>query len=356
MPAILGQARERLLLSPYILQTLPQVERELNVWRTRAASIPDSELRKQALASIAGKRFHCQGGAVYTLYVPKGQARPLLAFIVALQTISDYLDNLSDRVPGAEEASLRGLHNAVTEAVDPAAERSCWYAYYPHQNDGGYLDALVSVCRQAITFFPGYRDVQEEVSRLASLYSDLQVLKHLEAQSHPARLARWASRPVSLAPGVAWWESAAAAGSTLGILALAAAAAAGPVCRKTTEGLLACYFPWLAGLHILLDYFIDLDEDQESGDVNFVACYPDLEAAEQGLIRFLDESLHRVLRLPRPAFHLMVVKGLLALYLSDPKALAPTRKKTAQRLLRAGGAETLWLHRFCLGLRRVGLI
>jgi hypothetical protein len=52
----------------------------------------------------------------------------------------------------------------------------------------------------------------------------------------------------------------------------------------------------------------------------------------------------------------VVVSGLPALYFSDPKALTPARKKTAQRLLRAGGPEVFLLHRVCLGLRRRGVI
>ncbi|MCL5981063.1 MAG: tetraprenyl-beta-curcumene synthase family protein, partial [Firmicutes bacterium] len=165
-----------------------------------------------------------------------------------------------------------------------------------------------------------------------------------------------AERRVTAAPGVTWWEFAAAAGSTLGIFALSARAAAGTAGGREVAGLLSGYFPWVCGLHILLDYFIDLDEDETYNDLNFVSYYPSPRDAEEGLLRFLREALQSVESLPRPAFHGMVVSGLLALYLSDPKALAPARKKTAQRLLRAGGPEVLHLHRVCLGLRRRGVI
>jgi len=30
------------------------------------------------------------------------------------------------------------------------------------------------------------------------------------------------------------------------------------------------YFPWVQGLHILLDYLIDQEEDRINGDLNFV--------------------------------------------------------------------------------------
>lgn len=44
---------------------LPEVGTELEGLRQRAGQIPDSELRRQALDSIASKKFHCQGGAIY---------------------------------------------------------------------------------------------------------------------------------------------------------------------------------------------------------------------------------------------------------------------------------------------------
>src|SRR5699024_9799328 len=74
----------------------PAVDRELACWTKRAREIPNEELRKQALASIESKRFHCQGGGVYAL-LANFHWQKAVRFIVAYQTISDYLDNLCDR-------------------------------------------------------------------------------------------------------------------------------------------------------------------------------------------------------------------------------------------------------------------
>ena len=137
---------------------------------------------------------------------------------------------------------------------------------------------------------------------------------------------------------------------------LAAMAAAGPVSPGDTLQLFACYYPWLCGLHILLDYFIDLDEDRQYNDLNFVHFYPTALAAEKGLLYFLQQAKASMEKLPRAAFHRLVTSGLLALYLSDPKAATPERKKITQQLLHAAGAEALWLHRICLFLRKRGII
>src|SRR5690625_6271420 len=59
------------LMPAVYLKIFPAVNRELDFWTKRAKQIPDDELRAQALASIAAKRFHCQGGAVYALLAGK---------------------------------------------------------------------------------------------------------------------------------------------------------------------------------------------------------------------------------------------------------------------------------------------
>src|SRR4051812_34282089 len=72
---------------------LPEVKAQLQIWRETAERIPDPELKAQALASIATKQFHCEGGAVYAA-ANLPQRHVLIPLIVAFQTISDYLDNL----------------------------------------------------------------------------------------------------------------------------------------------------------------------------------------------------------------------------------------------------------------------
>jgi len=68
------------------------VEQELARWTYFAGKIPDPSLRQQALASIQLKSFHAQGGSIYSLYPEVTDQEGILRFIVAFQTISDYLD------------------------------------------------------------------------------------------------------------------------------------------------------------------------------------------------------------------------------------------------------------------------
>ncbi|MBS4007238.1 MAG: tetraprenyl-beta-curcumene synthase family protein [Clostridium sp.] len=355
MNLLLERAKSQAVILSYLFRILPAVERELTIWRSRAHNIPHPELKRQALDSLDKKRFHCQGGSIYALY-PGAKTSQIIGFVVALQTISDYLDNLCDRTEAANEGAFRRLHYALNAAIDLDAPLADWYAGFPYNQDGGYLTSLVQECREKIAVFPGYNHIRQELIHLVSLYSDLQVYKHQDRGLRTELLTRWFSRHAELAPNLYWWEFSAAAGSTLGIFALTAMASIAPLSSLEIDKLQACYFPWLCGLHILLDYFIDIDEDLRHDELNFVSFYPDEKAMTAGLARFLRESLQRTESLPHAAFHHTVVHGLLALYLSDPKTFCSGRNKISQQLLREAGMEARLLHKLCLALRSTGII
>jgi len=363
----------------FVKNAIPQAEKELRHWCSRARQIPCALLREQALASIALKKFHVLGGSVYTLY-PGGSARKfapsILRAIVSLQTISDYLDNLCDRAGQTDEQAFRRLHKAMSDALDPYTPPeestigrheesfSPYYFYYPYREDGGYLAELVHTCRTNLAALPSYRLVMPYALELARLYSDLQSLKHLDQRIRRSRLEQWATRnmkhksvPVcwNLPDEVEWWEFAAATGSTLGLFVLFAMAAESEIDERSVKDTLNLYFPWICGLHILLDYLIDLDEDKTLGDFNFVACYPSEKYLLERFTTFIRKSAALTREAPRSSFHLLVIRGLLALYLSDRKVKSGGIEPIAQALCAASGTLTTLMRRSCMVLRHIGI-
>ena len=325
----------------HILRALPITEAELDDWVKRAAAIPDPELRRQAESSLAAKRFHCQGGSVFATWEPHRQ-KDLIDFIVAFQTISDYLDNLCDRTESRSELDFRSLHRSMIDAVSPGSViDGDYYRYHPRGDDGGYLLDLVSKCRETVERFPNYAGAAARVRRLVGLYIDLQVYKHIEVDERTPKLTAWFDLYRDEFPDLRWWEFAAAAGSTLGVFALVAEAArARPI--EDADRLMAAYFPWICGLHILLDYFIDQNEDRREGDLNFVSYYANrLEALER--MRWMIENARaHADRLNDTYFHHTVIEGLLGLYLSDGKVRRERLGRAATKLVGAGGWRA-WL-------------
>ncbi|WP_166242386.1 tetraprenyl-beta-curcumene synthase family protein [Paenibacillus turpanensis] len=298
---------------------LPDVDAELTRWERRAESIPDPELRKQALASIHSKRFHCQGGAVYAA-AQMEYRHVLIPLIVALQTISDYLDNLCDRSTSLDPDDFRLLHQSMLDAVNPSASVQDYYAYRQEKDDGGYLEALVRTCQTCICMLPSYSAVFHEVTRLVSLYGDLQVYKHIRKELREQELLAWWERHRHGYPDLLWNEFAAATGSTLGMFTLFMIAAEEGVTADRADVIKDAYFPYVCGLHILLDYLIDQEEDRIGGDLNFCSYYKDVGETSERLSRMVSQARLHIGKLPNPRFHRMIIEGLVALYLSDPKA------------------------------------
>lgn len=325
---------------------------EIRRWTQKAAEIPDEVLREQALASLRTKRFHSDGGSVYAAQQIAG-TRQLVRLIVALQTISDYLDNLCDRCEIYDEEDFHQLHHAMRDAVNPDAALRPYYALRGNPDDGGYLANLVTACQSEIRQLPGYSAAQPYIEWLTERYCELQEYKHIEPSQRAPRLIEWAKHYEQQFPALSWWEFAAATGSTLGTFALFAAAQ-DPLSDDKAQAIWKSYFPWVCGLHILLDYLIDLEEDIEEGDFNFVRAYPSMEQAYARLRRFKEEALHHVDGIGvNSNIHRHVVNGLLAMYLSDNKARQQQQVQPARRLVWSSGPTTWLFYGACILYRIV---
>lgn len=297
---------------------LPSVKQELTQLRQLAERIPSEELRTQALNSIRDKKFHCQGGSVYAVanmaYLPI-----LIPLIVAMQTISDYLDNLCDRSTSLDPDDFRMLHQSMLDAATPGASLQNYYMHRDDSDDGGYLQHLVRTCQQQIAKLPAYPIVQEQVLELIGLYSDLQVYKHICKESREVKLLEWWRKHQDSYPHLQWNEFAAAAGSTLAMFLLLLAASDEHLTPAEAEQLKISYFPHVCCLHILLDYLIDQEEDKLGGDLNFCNYYENESQMIERLHFIVGRAREDVKQLPASRFHSLIIEGLLALYLSDPK-------------------------------------
>jgi len=332
------------LMSAVYLKIFPAVNRELDFWTNRAKQIPDDELRAQALGSIAAKRFHCQGGAVYALLAGE-RWRETIRFIVAYQTISDYLDNLCDRSTSLDPKDFHLLHQSMVDALTPESTATNYYKLRKEQQDGGYLADLVYTCQQTLRQVESYPVIKCELLELQALYRDLQVHKHVKVAERTPRLTHWHQGHQKNWPSLRWYEFSAAAGSTLGIFCIVAYAFGEKMTANLGREISKGYFPYMQGLHILLDYYIDQREDKEEGDLNFCFYYPDQQVMKNRFIYFVEQTNNHIQDLPDPKFHEMIQQGLVGLYLGDPKvkSLAGGRRMT-NKLLRKSGFKAKFFH------------
>ncbi len=322
----------------YLTRVRPAVRHALQPVVARAELISDPAVRHLAEEALTTKRFHCEGAAVLASGEPG-----LTRLIVLYQTLCDYLDTVTDRGPRLNSEAITALHGTLLLALDQET-RGADRHVFGLVTDDGYLDWLVSACRAEARALPGLLTVGRPVRWLVERYGELQSLKHSPERARRAeRLEAWADRHNQGRWPVAWWELAAAAGSTLGLFALLREAASRRPDPAQIQVLSACYFPWIGGLHILLDYLVDQEEDLAGHDFNFVRCYRDDQATVAGLGRLFTSAAAALDRLPDPGDHRWILSGLPTFYLADHKAGRLPRPLFRQVVRLAGGRAHWWL-------------
>jgi tetraprenyl-beta-curcumene synthase len=161
--------------------------------------------------------------------------------------------------------------------------------------------------------------IRSSLLELAEYYCDLQVYKHIKVEERVPLLKAWFEQHRSQVPLMKWYEFAACTGSTLGIFCLVAYASDPNCSEDLAIKVKNSYFPWVQGLHILLDYFIDQEEDRIGGDLNFCTYYNNQDEITERFIYFLKQADRAVSELPHKQFHLMINRALLGVYLADRK-------------------------------------
>jgi tetraprenyl-beta-curcumene synthase len=332
------------LMGKIYRDVIPVVHRYLDNWKEKAAQIPNEELRRQALNSINSKAFHCEGGAIYGI-LAGDELEESVRFVVAYQTISDYLDNLCDRSTSMDPEDFRTLHRSMLHALTPHAPIENYYRCRHDQDDGGYLAELVLTCQDVLKNIPNFERISSVLTELAGYYCELQIHKHVQVEERIPRLQNWFVDHKAELPQMTWYEFSACAGSTLGIFCLVSYG----LKDRLDDGLVAKIrkglFPYVQGLHILLDYFIDQAEDEKSGDLNFCFYYPSKEMLLKRFNHFLKEADKNVKGLPDERFHLLINRGLLGIYLSDAKVKEQRNvAQLAREIINFGGLSSRFFY------------
>jgi tetraprenyl-beta-curcumene synthase len=325
------------LMSKVYRKIIPAVHQELAYWKSRAENIPNMELRTQALASIEHKTFHCEGGAILALTANE-HYKKAVKFIVAYQTISDYLDNLCDRSTSLDPEDFAALHESMADALKLDVTAKNYYRLREDQNDDNYLHDLSETCRSVLREIENYDLVKDYLLELCQYYCDLQIHKHVVHEERVPRLESWFHHYKNNLPEMEWYEFSACSGSTLGIFCLISYAMRKDFSACDAENIRKGYFPYIQGLHILLDYFIDQEEDLEGGDLNFCFYYKNQETLFNRLSHFVEEADRHTEFLPHKRFHQLINRGLLGIYLSDEKVRRQKNvRKLAKGIIKKGG-------------------
>lgn len=332
------------LMTKVYREIFPIVHFYIGQWRVQAEKIPNQELRIQALNSIQDKEFHCEGGGILAM-ISGQHKQQCIEFIVAYQTISDYLDNLCDRSTSLDPIDFRMLHQSMLDALTIGEPCKEYYKYREDQDDGGYLNGLVQTCQNVLSELEHYPMISKYLLELSRYYCDLQVHKHVKKDERVPRLENWFENHKNKIPEMEWYEFSACTGSTLGIFCLVAYAFQDNFEEKQAQQIRDSYFPYIQGLHILLDYLIDQEEDELGGDLNFCSYYDSEATMMERLEYFVEQADYQLSGIPHENFHKLINRGLLGVYLSDDKvATHKELNKLAKRLIKVGGMTSFFFY------------
>jgi tetraprenyl-beta-curcumene synthase len=336
-------------LSRELLWGLRHVSREVGKWRVRAATIPDPELRADALNALANKRGNINGAAMFWT-LPDRRDHNLLKALIAYEVLADYLDCVSERGASLGLSNGRQLHVALVEALDPLAPISDYYRHHNHHEDGGYASALVRSCRASCAELPSFAEVQPFLARAGGL-SQVLALNH---EPHPAarahQLKEWADLNCSAQAGLdnkwqtptgqTWFERAAGASAWLTVFAMLALATEQPSAERApheVQHTYESYLRWIAPIGAMLDSYGDLGQDLASAQHSYISHYPDMEIAVERLGALIHHSRRTSAALPRGARHSLIAACMVAFYLSKDSVSTPTMSASTRKLQRAGG-------------------
>jgi tetraprenyl-beta-curcumene synthase len=318
---------------------LAAAAKEMDAWRRRALTIPDSAIREDALSSIDRKRGHTDGAALFSI-LPAERDLKLLRLLVSYEIIWDFLDSVNERGAHAGVANGRQLHLALVEALDPAMPISDYYRFHPWSEDGGYLRALVEACRRDCATLPSYGRVRPIVVREAERAQVLAINHDTDPLARDRALEEWSDRELCDEQRLAWFELTGAASASLTIHAFLALAARPACSEQDLAQTKAAYFPWLSTATTMLDSYVDQAEDAVSGNHRYIAHYGSPAEAGDRLRRVLDRSIAEARRLKDGHRHAVIAACMIAMYLSKDSARTPEMRASTASLARAGGSLT----------------
>lgn len=329
--AFVGAARR------YWLSVFPCVCREARNWRLRAGEIPDPALRKLAFDAQLTKRENLDGVAAFAAFVPPARRASVVRALTAYQVALDYIDTISEQPDIDPVANGRHLNQALFTALEPGVAHLDYYAHHRRREDAGYLKNLIDACRAAIGTLPSRAVVAKSAQRATTRIVAYQSLNHGDGNGSHDAFARWARVENAPNADLRWWETGAAAGSQLPVLALIAAAAHPGLQPDEATAIESTYFPWIASLSTLLDSLIDRYEDTAGGQRSLIDYYSSPQETATRLRLIAAEALRRTRALTGGEHHTLILAAMASFFHCAPQASSPDVRLATQAIVDAMG-------------------
>lgn len=304
----------------YWLTVFPDAHAELGVWRQRAQQIPDGALRRAALDALHTKRDVLEGAVAFAVFVPSPACGEVVRAIVAFEIAFDYLDNLVELANPEPVLNGCSLCQALSSMAELNSTHPDYYRHHVASDDDGYLEALVDRCRTTLAKLPSYSVVAEPLHRALWRISMYQSFNHGNADGSYDAFREWACTQSMPTTRLQWWETGAATGSQLSVIALIAAAANTTTSVEQARAIEDAYFPWFGALSTLLDSVVDQRADRTADQRSLIDYYSSADATAERLKLMVVEAQRAIGQLADASNHMMILAAMGAFFHSRPQA------------------------------------
>ena len=328
------------LLINYIFKVFPLSKKQKWYWRE---ALKES-MNEEDLSTLLSICFNTYDSLIYYLYslYPNADIKITTNFISSFCMLANYLENICIQHRIKDETTLRQLYLSMLDAVDTCRKISSYCKYFPHKSVEKHLQLFVKSCRNQLAELPSYHVILEYIKKYVYLYSDLNIYKFIsDDKSRDEYLLTWAGYYINQYPLITSWEFSASTNSFLSILSLFSSAFDPSLDVNKVKAIDSIYFPWICGLNILLkdylNYHHQILEDTLSKSTNFTHYYRNLKECEERIDFFINNAFVTCSQLDYPIFHLSIIKWLLAIFLSHPKARFGLKRIASYNILKNRG-------------------
>lgn len=314
----------------------PIVTRKILEYSKYAAKIRSRSIRAYALEALEKNKFDLAVSSVFILY-PHIDI-PLAADVVfSFQAIIQYLDTICSHSSESSESFLKLIFSSLKDATNIRSDDFIkYFTFFPSKDDDGYLSILVEKCRQKVLLLPSFNIVRDYIVAYLSLYIDLQVIKYSTDQyNRELNLHNWSNAHAQNYTEISHWEFCMSIDSPLTLQMLLSLATNPDLAEHEVESINNSFFPWICGIQKILEGYLNYNDTLFSRSINHIFYYTNLKEYEERIIFLIKKSAEY--KASNFRAYRCLIKILLIIYVTHPKATVGMNRITSKVLMKAGG-------------------
>lgn len=314
----------------------PIVTKKISEYSRYASNIKSRSIRAYALEALEKNKFDFAVSSVFILY-PHVDIPLATDVVFSLQAIIQYLDTICSHSSESSEAFLKLIFSSLKDATNIRSDDFIkYFTFFPSKDDDGYLSILVEKCRQKILQLPSFDIVRDHIVAYLSLFIDLQVIKYSSDQyNRELNLHNWSDAHSLNYTDISNWEFCLSIDSPLTLQMLLSLATNPDLTEDELESINNPFFPWISGIQKILEGYLNYNDTPFSRSINHIFYYSNLKEFEDRIIYFIDKASENKTSIFKA--YRCIIRILLIIYVTHPKAIVGMNKITSKVLLRAGG-------------------